>query len=49
MPFVVTNGPVTDDTLTIRPYRRSIIPGKTARIIRNAVCNVISICRRQSA
>jgi hypothetical protein len=35
----------TDDTFTILPYFLWTIPGRTARVIRNAVLKVIAIFR----
>src|SRR6266851_5274353 len=42
-PGLLTSGPVTDVTLTIRPYFCFAIAGKTARVMRKAVCRVIEI------
>src|SRR5438034_11747041 len=42
-PGLLTSGPVTEVIFTMRPYFRAVIPGRTARVIRNAVCRVIAI------
>src|SRR5712675_1835501 len=47
-PRLLTSGPVTEDTLTMRPYLFCVITGSTARVMKYAVWRVISICRRQS-
>jgi len=42
-PGLLTSGPVTDVTFTMRPYFCCVIPGITARVMRKAVCKVIEI------
>src|SRR5207253_10763474 len=34
-PGLLTSGPVTEVIFTMRPYFRAVIPGRTARVIRN--------------
>jgi hypothetical protein len=40
---------VTDETITIRPQPRSIMPPTTARVTLNAVVSVIASWRSQAA
>src|SRR5258708_39842536 len=42
-PGLLTSGPVTEVTFTIRPYFCCVMLGRTARVIRKAVCKVIAI------
>src|SRR5260370_36252483 len=42
-PRLLTSGPVTEETFTMRPYFRCGIAGRTARGIRNALCTPLAI------
>ena len=42
-------GPVVDATLTIRPKPRATIPGRNARVTRNAVSRLRARSARQSS
>ena len=45
----MAKGPVTDDTMTMRPHPRSTIPGATACVTLNAVPRFIAISRSHVA
>src|SRR2546421_10113282 len=47
-PGLLTSGPVTDVTFTIRPYFCCVIPGNTARVMRKAVCKLVLPLRERS-
>src|SRR5712664_4360177 len=42
-PGLLTSGPVTEVTFTMRPYFCCVMLGRTARVMRKAVCSVIAI------